>query len=139
MMTDPIADMLTRIRNAQAVGKATVVLPSSKLKRAIVELLAREGWLDRVETRPAPAVRRGGESVYDELVLHIRYQSPGQPAITSIRRMSRPGRRWYVKHGEVPRVKRGRGLSIMSTSQGLLTNEEARKRGVGGEVVCEVY
>jgi len=139
MMTDPIADMLTRIRNAQAVGKETVALPISKLKRAIAELLAREGWLARVDTRAAAARRPGSPSSREELLLTLRYVSPGAPAITSIRRVSRPGRRVYVTHGAIPRVKRGTGLAILSTPQGLLTNKEARARKVGGEVICEVY
>lgn len=138
MMTDPIADMLTRIRNAQAVGKATVALPSSKLKRAVAELLAREGWLARVELRADDRLRAGG-SPREELLLTLEYQKPGMPKITSIRRVSRPGRRVYVTHGAIPRVKRGAGLAILSTPQGLLTNREARERRVGGEVICEVY
>lgn len=138
MMTDPIADMLTRIRNAQAVGKATVALPSSKLKRAVAELLAREGWLARVEVRADDRLRAGG-SPREELLLTLEYQKPGVPKITSIRRVSRPGRRVYVTHGAIPRVKRGTGLAILSTPQGLLTNREARERRVGGEVICEVY
>lgn len=138
MMTDPIADMLTRIRNAQAVGKATVALPASKLKRAVAELLAREGWLARVELRADDRLRAGG-SPREELLLTLQYQKPGVPKITSICRVSRPGRRVYVTHGAIPRVKRGAGLAILSTPQGLLTNREARERKVGGEVICEVY
>lgn len=133
MMTDPIADMLTRIRNAQAVGKIAVAVPASKLKRAIAELLAREGWLVRVETHAA------GTGGREEMVLTLRYRSPGEPKITSIRRVSRPGRRVYVTHGAIPRVKRGAGLAILSTPQGLLTNREARERKVGGEVICEIW
>jgi small subunit ribosomal protein S8 len=132
MMTDPIADMLTRIRNAQAVGKATVALPISKLKRAIAELLNREGWLESVATREDA----GG---HDELMLTLRYRKPGIPKITSIRRVSTPGRRVYVTRGAIPQVKRGAGLAILSTSKGLLTNREARQQGLGGEVICEVY
>ncbi|MBI4434318.1 30S ribosomal protein S8 [Candidatus Uhrbacteria bacterium] len=139
MMTDPIADMLTRIRNAQAVGKETVALPASKLKRAIAELLAREGWLARVDTRTAAERRPGSTSPREELLLTLRYWSPGTPRISSIRRVSRPGRRVYVTHGGIPRVKRGTGLAILSTPQGLLTNKEARARKIGGEVICEVY
>jgi small subunit ribosomal protein S8 len=148
MMTDPIADMLTRIRNAQAVGKPTVAVPASKLKRAVAELLAREGWLTRVEVRSKPTVPTPRSGQVDsrpstiersELVVTLRYQQPGVPKITSIRRVSRPGRRVYVTHGAIPRVKRGAGLAILSTPQGLLTNREARERKVGGEVICEVY
>ncbi|MBI4433225.1 30S ribosomal protein S8 [Candidatus Uhrbacteria bacterium] len=136
MMTDPIADMLTRVRNSQAVGKPTVVVPSSKLKQAVATLLAREGWFARVETRPMPGTTIEGKS---ELVLTLRYHARGRPVITNIRRVSRPGRRVYVTHGALPRVRRGLGTVILSTPQGLLTNAEARERGIGGEVICEVY
>ncbi|MDP3771680.1 MAG: 30S ribosomal protein S8 [bacterium] len=136
MMTDPIADMLTRIRNAQAVGKPTVALPMSKVKRSIAELLAREGWLARVEALPAAG---GTSSSREELVLTLRYRTAGVPKISSIRRVSKPGRRVYVTRGAIPRVKRGTGLAILSTPLGLLTNREARERGIGGEVICEVY
>jgi len=132
MMTDPIADMLTRIRNAQAVGKATVVLPMSKLKHAVAGLLAREGWLETVATQKGATGR-------DELTLTLRYRKPGVPKITSIRRVSTPGRRVYVTRGAIPQVKRGTGIAVLSTSKGLLTNREARKQGLGGEVICEVY
>ncbi|MDO8622401.1 MAG: 30S ribosomal protein S8 [bacterium] len=135
MMTDPIADMLTRIRNAQAVGKPTVALPMSKVKRSIAELLAREGWLARVEALPAA----GGTSSREDLVLTLQYRAAGVPKISSIRRVSKPGRRVYVTRGAIPRVKRGTGLAILSTPLGLLTNREARERGIGGEVICEVY
>ncbi|MBI2482762.1 30S ribosomal protein S8 [Candidatus Uhrbacteria bacterium] len=136
MMTDPIADMLTRVRNAQSVGKSTVVVPSSKLKHAVAELLAREGWLARVEVRPASGASAAGRT---ELVLTLRYHSRGTPVITNIRRVSRPGRRVYVTHGAIPRVRRGLGTVVLSTPQGLLTNAEARARGIGGEVICEIY
>lgn len=138
MMTDPIADMLTRIRNAQRVGKTTVVLPSSKLKRAIADLLVREGWLRASVERPAPT-HRGGTAVARELVLTLCYRDGGTPSITSVRRLSRPGRRVYITHGAIPTVKRGSGVVILSTSQGLLTNREARSRGIGGEAICEVF
>ncbi len=132
MMTDPIADMLTRIRNAQAVGKATVVLPMSKLKHAVAGLLVRDGWIEAVATQKGATGR-------DELTLTLRYRKPGVPKITSIRRVSTPGRRVYVTRGAIPQVKRGTGVAILSTSKGLLTNREARKQGLGGEVICEVY
>ena len=133
MMTDPIADMLTRIRNAQAVGKPTVTLPASKLKRALAELLVREGWLERLETTTTDS------GVVQSLTLTLRYEHPGMPRIASIRRVSRPGCRVYVTKGDIPRVKRGAGLAVLSTPHGLLTNREARAKGVGGEVLCELY
>ena len=135
MMTDPIADMLSRIRNAQAVGKPTVVVPSSKMKRVIADLLVHEGWLAKIEAHPAP--RTTGDR--EELVLTIRYRRPGVPWITSIRRVSTPGRRVYVTRDAIPRVKGGTGMAIISTPQGVLTNRDAQSRGIGGEVICEVY
>ncbi|MFH1098344.1 MAG: 30S ribosomal protein S8 [Candidatus Uhrbacteria bacterium] len=140
MMTDPIADMLTRIRNAQAAEKGTVVLPLSKLKLAIAEILAREGWIARAEVRtveasqgPKRAAGRG------ELLITLNYRAPGVPSITSIRRVSKPGRRVYVTRHAIPRVRGNLGMVVISTPHGLLTNKEARKSGVGGEVICEVY
>ena len=134
MMTDPIADMLTRIRNAQSVRKPTVVLPTSKLKRVIAELLAREGWLEGVEVRPSST---GGPR--EELVLTLKYRRPGVPRLTSIRRVSKPGRRVYMAHDAIPRVKGGTGMLVLSTPQGMMTNREAKKLGIGGEVICEVF
>lgn len=134
MMTDPIADMLTRIRNAQAVGKPSIFLPTSKLKRIVAELLAREGWLGGVAVRPSST---GGPR--EELVLTLSYRRPGVPRLTSIRRVSKPGRRVYVAHESIPRVKGGMGMLILSTPQGMMTNKEAKKLGIGGEVICEVY
>ncbi len=136
-MTDPIADMLTRIRNAQAAGKAVVVVPSSKLKRILADLLVREGWLERMEVRPVAA--RRGSAAHDELVLSLRYRSAGVPWITSIQRISKPGRRVYVTHDALPRVRGGMGMAILSTPVGVLTHREAKQRGIGGEVLCEIY
>ncbi|MFH1430548.1 MAG: 30S ribosomal protein S8 [Candidatus Uhrbacteria bacterium] len=138
-MTDPIADMLTRIRNAQTVGRKTVTLPTSKVKRTIAELLVREGWLERAEVRTPEGGRKGKQSPHDELVLTLRYQRPGNPLISCIRRISRPGRRVYVKRGAVPTVKRGSGIALLSTPLGMMTNREAKRRGTGGEVICEIY
>lgn len=139
MMTDPIADMLTQIRNAQAVGKTTVVVPTSNVKRSVAELLYREGWLARCEERAAAAGHVGVDAPFHELVLTLQYRAPGAPAIRSIRRVSKPGRRVYVKRGAVPTIKRGTGIAILSTPQGIITNREAKARGIGGEVICEVY
>lgn len=139
MMTDPIADMLTRVRNAQAVGKTTVIVPTSKVKRAIADLLCREGWLARCDVRPASG-SHAGKASHDDLVLTLRYEKPaGEPRIRSIRRVSRPGRRVYVKRGAIPTIKRGTGIAILSTPRGILTSREAKEAGVGGEVICEVY
>ncbi len=129
MMTDPIADMLTRIRNASLVHKKEVVLPFSKIKLAIANILVREGYLKKVEEK---------KDVHPYLLLTLQYHN-GAPAVTVIKRVSKPGHRRYVKKDEIERVLSGFGVAILSTPKGLLTNEEARKEQVGGELICEVY
>ncbi len=129
MMTDPIADMLTRIRNAQRARKATVELAASKLKLRLAEILKHEGYLADVSVRDEkPAV----------LVLTLKYIDR-EPAIQMIKRESKPGYRMYRKADDIPSVATGYGIAILSTSRGLLTNKEAKKQGVGGEVICSVY
>jgi small subunit ribosomal protein S8 len=129
--TDPIADMLTRIRNAVAVGHERVVMPSSKMKVGIAQILADEGFIDRFE------VTQNGHSRKLELVL--RYGERRRPAIVGIKRVSRPGHRVYRGALELPRVQGGIGVAVVSTSQGLLPDREARRRRLGGEIVCEVW
>ncbi|OGH71131.1 MAG: 30S ribosomal protein S8 [Candidatus Magasanikbacteria bacterium RIFCSPHIGHO2_02_FULL_51_14] len=129
MMTDQIADMLTRIRNAQMAGKKTVELPFSKIKKAIADILMREGYIASVEAQMGTPAR---------LMLVLKYHGK-KPAIQSIARESKPGRRQYRKAGEMPRVLNDYGIAIVSTSQGLMTNKQARKDGVGGEIICSVY
>ena len=144
MHTDPISDLLTRIRNAQAVGKSEVVLPYSKLKVAIAELLHKEGWLAGVEK--VPGAKFGKKEIksknfnkqFDYLKVIIKYED-SKPKIQSIKRVSKPGRRIYVGKGELPYVLSNYGIAIISTSQGLMTNKKARKLGVGGEILCEIY
>lgn len=129
MMTDPIADMLTRIRNAQRSRKPIVEVPYSKMKHAIAEILSKEGYVGAVEkTQSAPQM----------LVLTLKYVGR-QPAIQSINRESTPGHRVYKQAQELPRVLNDYGIAIVSTSKGLMTNKEARKAGIGGEVICSVY
>lgn len=128
-MTDPIADMLTRIRNASAAGKSEVVLPYSKLKHRIADILMSEGYLETVERL---------SDHFGSLRLVIKY-TQGEPAVGAIRRISTPGRRVYAGATELPRVKSDIGIAIISTSVGIMTNKEARKRKLGGEVLCEVY
>lgn len=128
-MTDPIADMLTRIRNALAVRKVDVVLPYSRLKAAIADILMREGWVAHVEHL---------ERDFGQLRLVLKYDATGRPAIHSLKRMSRPGRRTYAGHDELRAVKNGYGCAIISTSRGVMTNKEAHKLGVGGELLCEI-
>lgn len=128
-MTDPIADMLTQIRNAVRLKKPTVELPHSKLKYAIAKILERDGWLAEVRVTEPP--RR-------MLVITLRYGSDGMPIIRTLRRVSRPGRRVYASKTRLPVVLSHFGIAILSTSSGLMTNKEARKKGVGGEVLCEI-
>lgn len=131
MITDPISDMLTRIRNASAVRKAEVALPFSKTKLALAQILEREGYVVKVEVQ--------GEAGSHQLInLSLKYQNR-EPAITSIKRVSTPGRRLYVGYQELPSVRNGLGIAIVSTPQGLMTNREARLKKVGGELLCEVY
>lgn len=129
MMTDPISDMLTRIRNAQAVGKLLVRIPASRIKLSIAQVLKAEGYIDDVQ--------EVDDSGKPELELTLRYHQ-GQPVIAHIKRVSRPGRRVYTGAEDVPQVIGGLGVSIISTSRGVMTDRAARKAGVGGEVLCMV-
>ena len=131
MVNDPIADMLTRIRNAIAVGHELVVMPSSKMKVGIARILMDEGFIDRFE------VKDNGNR--QELELVLRYGASHRPAIEGIKRISKPGHRVYRGAGELPRIQGGLGIALVSTSQGLLADREARRRRLGGEVVCEVW
>lgn len=129
MITDPISDMLTRIRNGLAVGKTDVVVPYSNFKERLAKILIKEGYLAGMEEVTAP---------YRSLVIRLKYDK-GQPAIRYLKRISKPGNRFYASKEEVPRVLSGLGLSVVSTSQGLMTNKEAKVKHLGGEVICEIY
>ncbi len=131
MVNDPIADMLTRIRNAVAVGHERVSMPASKMKVGIARILVDEGFIDRFD------VKENGSM--NELELVLRYGNRRQPAIGGIKRISKPGHRIYRGAGELPRVQGGLGVAVVSTSQGLLPDREARRRRLGGEIVCEVW
>ena len=135
-MTDPIADMLTRIRNASLVNKTEVVLPMSKIKFEIAKILKKEGWILDVEVLKSGSKE---QSKFDELKLSLKYKKSGKSSIAKIRRVSKPGLRVYVKKDNLPKVLNNLGVAIISTPQGLMTNKEARKQGLGGEVLCEVY
>jgi small subunit ribosomal protein S8 len=129
--SDPIADMLNRIRNATAVGHAHVDVPTSKFKKALAELLVREGYLkdvSEVEVAGHPQLRIG-----------LKYGPKRTPIINELSRVSKPGRRAYAKSKHVPVVRGGLGVAIVSTSQGLMADRDARRAGVGGEIVCEVW
>ena len=128
-MSDPIADMLTRIRNAQIVQKATVLMPSSKLKVAIAQVLKDEGYIDGF------AVRVDGAK--SELEIALKYYV-GRPVIERIERVSRPGLRIYKGRDAIPQVMNGLGVAIVTTPKGVMTDRKARQTGVGGEVLCYV-
>ncbi len=129
-MTDPIADMLTRIRNAQRAGKAQVSMPLSRSKQAIAELLLEEGYVANIQV-----VKEGVKST---LALELKYFD-GRPVIEHLERISRPGLRIYRGTDDLPSVLGGLGVAIVSTSKGLMTDRTARAQGMGGEVVCTVY
>ena len=132
MLTDPVADMLTRIRNAQAIAEANVDVPASKFKKAIATILVREGYLKSV----GEATDENGKKV---LRIGIKYGPKRSPIINSLKRVSKPGRRNYSKAKAVPIVRGGLGISIVSTSKGLMVDRDARRQNVGGEVICEVW
>lgn len=129
-MSDPISDMLTRIRNAQLAEKATVAMPSSKLKVAIAGVLKEEGYVDGFNVVKSD----GGKAT---LEISLKYYS-GSPVIETIQRVSRPGLRIYKGSNEIPKVMNGLGIAIVSTSKGLMTDRKARANGIGGEVLCVV-
>lgn len=137
-MTDPIADMLTRIRNASAVKKEEVVLPMSKIKFNIAKILEAGGWLGKVEVIKGDG-QKNSASAFDTLKLALKYDRNSRPVITSLKKISKPGLKIYRSKDELPRVLNNMGIAIISTSQGLMTNKEAKKKGVGGEVICEIY
>jgi small subunit ribosomal protein S8 len=128
-MTDPIADMLTRIRNAQLIERATVAMPSSKVKIAIAKVLKDEGYIDGYKV--------GGEEQKPMLEIALRYHA-GKPVIEKIERVSKPGLRIYKGKDDIPRVMNGLGIAVVSTSRGVMTDRAARAAGVGGEVLCIV-
>jgi small subunit ribosomal protein S8 len=128
-MSDPIADMLTRIRNAQAVDKAVVTMPSSKVKVAIAQVLKDEGYIDGFAVR--------SEGVKSELEIALKYYA-GRPVIERIERVSRPGLRIYKGRDAIPQVMNGLGVAIVTTPKGVMTDRKARQTGVGGEVLCFV-
>jgi len=132
-MTDPIADMLTRIRNASSAQRDTVSMPGSKLKEALAGILEREGFIAGYEVRQEPG--RPGST----LEITMKYSQDRARAIGGIRRVSKPGLRIYARADKMPRVLGGMGVAVVSTSHGLMTDREARKRHLGGEVLCHVW
>ena len=131
VMTDPIADLLTRIRNANSVKHEVVEVPSSTVKKAIVNILLQEGYLKEVEEY--------NDGVVPMLRLSLKYGSDNERVITRLKRISKPGLRDYCQKDKVPKVLNGLGIALVSTSQGLVVDREARKLGLGGEVICYVW
>ena len=131
-MSDPVADMLTRIRNGLMRRKASVLIPASNLNEAVVRILVEQGYLTEYS-------RAAGDTPQDVLSVKLKYGERRERVITGIKRVSRPGRRVYTGKADVPRVRSGLGVAIISTSQGLKTDKECRRDGVGGEVLCYVW
>ncbi len=130
MVNDPIADMLTRIRNAKAVAHNTVTIPFSNLKLKLAEILEKEGIIGKVTTQ--------GKKTKKSIEIELKYKK-GKSVIDTIKKISKPGRRVYIKKSEIKSIRQGFGMSIISTSEGLMTNKEAKKKGLGGEVLCEIW
>lgn len=131
MMTDPIADMLTRVRNALAVRRETVSMPASRMKRDLADVLKREGFISDYEVTP--------DGVQGTLTLKLKYGRRGEVVLSVLRRESKPGRRFYRSVKEIHRVLNGTGISIYSTPQGVLSDRECRDRNVGGEMIATVW
>jgi small subunit ribosomal protein S8 len=131
MLTDPVSDYLTRLRNAITAQHAEVEVPASRLKREMTRILSEQGYIQDFSVEPTP--------VGDVIRIRLKYTDGRRSVVTGLRRISRPGRRRYVSHGEIPRVMGGMGTAIMSTSVGVMTGHQAKHRGVGGEVVAYVW
>jgi small subunit ribosomal protein S8 len=133
-MTDPIADFLTRLRNAAKAQHHDVAIPSSKLKRELARILKEQGYIEAFKIEP-PVPGRPGE----QITVTLKYTDDRKPVISGMKRVSRPGQRSYVDHTHIPRIQGGMGTAIISTSRGVMTGHEARQAGVGGEVVARVW
>lgn len=131
MMTDPIADMLTRIRNANAIRRQEVTMPASRIKVGLAETLKNEGFIESYEVQEAKP--------QSELVVRLKYGPDGEQVIRAIERVSKPGRRVYSKAKEIPRVLRGLGVFVLSTPKGIVSDRAARQLNVGGEILCKIY
>ena len=131
MMTDPIADMLTRIRNASLVGHGEAAFPHSKIKLAVARVLEQEGFLSGVRVEAVKG--------HAQIAVQLRYDAEGRSIIDGLRRRSKPSRRVYVGYVEIPKVRNGLGVAVLSTSKGVLSDRDARAQSVGGELICEVW
>ncbi len=143
-MTDPIADMLTRMRNIIAVKKTEVILPYSRIKYDLAKILEEEHWIEKAEIFSSAGEGETGEDIFNntsfkQIKIALKYDKQGQSAIKSLKRISRPGQRIYVKKDKIPSVLSGLGMVILSTPQGLMTGQRARKNRLGGELICEIY
>lgn len=130
-MTDPIADMIARIRNAIVARKSLVTIPSSKMKVGLAQILKQEGYIRNCEVRP--------DSKQGILEIELKYDKDNRNAIEGMERLSKPGQRLYTNATEIPKVRNGLGVAVVTTSKGLMTDREARKQNVGGEVVCSIW
>lgn len=130
MTTDPIADMITRIKNALLAQKSEVVIPYSKMKKSVAEILQQEGYIE--------AVKINETGVFPELVVTLKYRGK-LPVVNDVKRLSKPGRRLYAPAKKIPRALGGYGITIISTSKGLMTDKQARKENIGGELLCQVW
>ena len=130
-MSDPLADMLTRIRNALMAHFESVEIPGSKLKVSVAEILKREGYIRDYHVRQ--------DGVKSTIVIDLKYDAANNAVITGLKRVSKPGRRVYVRHDRIPRVMSGLGIAVVSTSKGVMTDREARRQKVGGEVLCNIW
>lgn len=130
-MTDPLADMLTRIRNASQVNFAHVDIPMSNVKHNVAKILKREGYIEDVVVVD--------EGIFRNLRLTLKYDNKKHPVISGVKRKSTPGRRMYSRHSEIPKVMSGLGIAIISTSQGIMADKEAREKKIGGEIICHVW
>ncbi len=128
-MTDPIADMLTRIRNSMAVKKSEVSIPASKLKVKLAEIMKQEGYINSYSVNENSKI----------LKVNLKYTPSGKSAISYLQRVSKPGRRVYCGHENLPKILNGLGISVISTSHGLITAREAKRKKIGGEVICQIY
>jgi small subunit ribosomal protein S8 len=133
-MTDPIADFLTRLRNAARAQHQDFTVPASKLKYELARILKEQGYIDAYEVHPASEGRPG-----QEMTVTLKYTNDRRPVISGLQRVSRPGQRTYVDHAHIPRIQGGMGTAIISTSRGVMTGHDARREGVGGEVVARVW
>lgn len=143
-MIDPIADMLTRIRNASLIKKSEIVLPMSKIKYEIAKILEHEGWIQKATVVKSDIItvkdnKRNKVNSFDKLKIVLKYKKSGRPVIASLKRISKSGLRVYVNKKELPTVLNNFGIAIISTSSGLMTNKEAKRKNIGGEIICEIY